>query len=132
MARNDRRSSAPAPSPEELASALSQFNQGVQETRELDRHQKAVNKADRRRKEAAARMKVVLDGEPTAADREAAESEYREAVEEWQRLMAGPGASEAPDSPAGEASEAANAESADDSTDAVDPDAGEDAPAEPS
>ena len=89
MARNDRRSSQPQPSPEELAAALSQFNKGVETSKDLDRRQRKIDKADRRRKDAAARMKTVIDGEPSAEEREAAESEYRVAVEEWQELVSG-------------------------------------------
>lgn len=70
---------------------MSQFNKGVKESRDLDRRQKAIDKADRRRMDSAARMKVVLDGEPSAAEREAAESDYREALGEWQKLVAGSG-----------------------------------------
>jgi hypothetical protein len=86
MARDRRRASAPPPSPEELAAALDQFNHGVQETREIERHRKAVDKADRRRKDAAARMKQVLGSDAGAEERAAAESDYRDAVAAWQQL----------------------------------------------
>ena len=90
MARDDRRSKKPQASPEELAAALAQFNQGVEVTKEEERHQQKVNQADRRRKQAAAEMKQVLDGDPSPAEREAAEAEYRAAVDAWQALVSGP------------------------------------------
>lgn len=68
---------------------MAQFNKGVEESKEQDRHQKRVDKADRRRKQAAAEMKQVLDADPTTEAREAAEAEYRAAVDAWQALVSG-------------------------------------------
>ncbi|GEM_PF-4746672 len=69
---------------------MAQFNKGVETSRDLDRRRKAIDKADRRRMDAAAKMKAVLDSDPSAEDRAAAEAEYREAVDAWQALMSPP------------------------------------------
>ena len=47
-------------------------------------------------------MKTVLDGEPSPEEREAAESEYRVAVEEWQQLVSGPSDTDGDDAATGE------------------------------
>ena len=75
------------PAPTELSAALAQFNQGAAATRDNDRHEKAVAKADRRRQDAAARMKTVLDADPSAEERDEAEAAYRTAVDEWKQLL---------------------------------------------
>ncbi len=87
MARQSGRPRNPEASPKELSAALALFNKGVETSRDLDRRQKAIDKADRRRKDAASKMKAVLDREPSAEERSAAEAEYREAVDAWQALV---------------------------------------------
>ncbi len=86
MARNERKAKTPTFSNEELASALSQFNQGVSDTREHERSRKAIAKAERIRNDAATEVKRLLDMDLPAQEREAAENSYREALQALQRL----------------------------------------------
>ena len=86
MARNERKAKTPTFSNEELASALSQFNQGVSDTREHERSRKAIAKAERIRNDAATEVKRLLDMDVPAQEREAAENSYREALQALKRL----------------------------------------------
>jgi len=86
MARNERKAKAPTFSNEELAAALSQFNQGVSDSREHERSRKAIAKAERTRNDAATEVKRLLDMDVPAQKREAAENSYREALQALRRL----------------------------------------------
>lgn len=86
MARSSQ-SSADKPSNADLASALAQFNQGVEASKEADRRQRTIAKAERRRKDAATAMKAALAGGSSAEERAAAEAEYRESVAAWRQLV---------------------------------------------
>ncbi|HAN07064.1 MAG TPA: hypothetical protein DCP89_01070 [Acidimicrobiaceae bacterium] len=86
MARNERKAKTRTFSNEELKAALSQFNQGVSDTREHERSRKAIVKAERIRNDAAAEVKRLLDMDVPAQEREAAENSYREALQTLQRL----------------------------------------------
>lgn len=70
----------------DLAAALAQFNDGVSETRELDKQSKAVAKAEKRRDLAAQKLKESMDNDAGATDRTSLEEEYRVAVDDWTRL----------------------------------------------
>lgn len=70
----------------DLAAALAQFNNGVSETRELDKQSKAVAKAEKRRDLAAQKLKESMDNDAGATDRTSLEEEYRVAVDDWTRL----------------------------------------------
>ena len=69
-----------------MAAALAQFNDGVSETRELDKQSKAVAKAEKRRDLAAQKLKESMDNDAGATDRTSLEEEYRVAVDDWTRL----------------------------------------------
>ena len=70
----------------DLAAALAQFNNGVSETRELDKQSKAVAKAEKRRDLAAQKLKESMDNDAGATDGTSLEEEYRVAVDDWTRL----------------------------------------------
>ncbi|MGI9624201.1 MAG: hypothetical protein ACR2PK_15305 [Acidimicrobiales bacterium] len=73
-----------------LAAALAQFNEGL-EAQAADRAaQRAIDKAERKKQQAAAHLKK-LDGDPDASaeDKATANDEYRKAVEEFNQLRSG-------------------------------------------
>lgn len=87
-----------------LATALAQFNEGLEEQRAEERAQRAIDKAERKKQQAAAALKKVqADPNASADDKAAADATYREAVEEWNRRRSGgpddADGAEAPDGP---------------------------------
>ena len=77
-----------------LADALAQFNKGVATSRQVDKEQKAVAKAERRRDAAASKLKDLMQNDATTDDKTIAEADYRDALAEWTRLT-NPDATEA-------------------------------------
>ena len=73
-----------------LSAALAQFNEGLKIQEAEAQAARAVEKAERKKQQAAADLKKV-QGDPNASadDKSAAESAYREAVDEWNRRRSG-------------------------------------------
>ena len=86
MARKDVDSSTSGKADSGLADALAQFNKGVVTSRQMDREQKAVAKAERRRDAAASKLKDLMQNDASADDKTLAEADYRDALAEWTRL----------------------------------------------
>ena len=94
MARKNVDSSTSGKTDTGLADALAQFNKGVATSRQMDREQKAVAKAERRRDAASSKLKDVMQNDATTDDKTIAEADYRDALAEWTRLT-NPDATEA-------------------------------------
>ena len=94
MARKNVDSSTSGKTDTGLADALAQFNKGVATSRQMDREQKAVAKAERRRDAAASKLKDLMQNDATTDDKTIAEADYRDALAEWIRLT-NPDATEA-------------------------------------
>ena len=94
MARKDAHSPASGKTDTGLADALAQFNKGVATSRQMDREQKAIAKAERRRDFAAKKLKDLMQNDASTDDKALAEAEYRDALAEWTRLT-NPDAAEA-------------------------------------
>ncbi len=86
MARKDVDSSTSGKADTGLADALAQFNKGVATSRQMDREQKAVAKAERRRDAAAIKLKDLMQNDASTEDKTLAEADYRDALAEWTRL----------------------------------------------
>jgi hypothetical protein len=76
-------------SAEDTATALSMFNKSITSSRDEEKQRQALGRADRRRKDAGARVKRLMAGEGSPEDRAEAEAEYSDAVAEWQRINSG-------------------------------------------
>ena len=94
MARKNVDSSTSGKTDTGLADALAQFNKGVATSRQMDREQKAVAKAERRRDAAASKLKDLMQNDASTDDKTIAEADYRDALAEWTRLT-NPDATEA-------------------------------------
>ena len=94
MARKNADSSTSGKTDGGLTDALAQFNKGVVTTRQMDREQKAVAKAERRRDAAASKLKDLMQNDASTDDKAIAEADYRDALAEWTRLT-NPDATEA-------------------------------------
>ena len=94
MARKNVDSSTSGKTDTGLADALAQFNKGVATSRQMDREQKAVAKAERRRDAAASKLKDLMQNDASTDDKTLAEADYRDALAEWTRLT-NPDATEA-------------------------------------
>lgn len=94
MARKDAHSPASGKTDAGLGDALAQFNKGVAASRQMDREQKAIAKAERRRDSAAKKLKDLMQNDASTDDKALAEAEYRDALAEWTRLT-NPDAAEA-------------------------------------
>ena len=94
MARKNVDSSTSGKTDTGLADALAQFNKGVATSRHMDREQKAVAKAERRRDAAASKLKDLMQNDGSTDDKTIAEVDYRDALAEWTRLT-NPDATEA-------------------------------------
>lgn len=110
-----------------LKTALAQFNQGLKVQQSEARAERAIGKAERAKQSAAAALKK-LDSNPETSSDERAEAEtaYRAALGEWNRLRSGEPPDEqaaSPDEP-GTNDEPSEAAIPEDTTDG-------DAPAEP-
>ena len=86
MARKNVDSSTSGKTDTGLADALAQFNKGVATSRQMDREQKAVAKAERRRDAAASKLKDLMQNDGSTDDKTIAEADYRDALAEWTRL----------------------------------------------
>ncbi len=86
MARKDAHSSTKGQVDDGLAAALAQFNKGVVATRQIDREQKALAKAERRRDAAAKKVKDLMQSDAGSEEKTVAEAEYADALAEWNRL----------------------------------------------
>ena len=86
MARKNVDSATSGKTDTGLADALAQFNKGVATSRQMDREQKAVAKAERRRDSAASKLKDLMQSDAGADDKALAEADYRNALAEWTRL----------------------------------------------
>ena len=86
MARKDVDSSTSGKADTGLADALAQFNKGVATSRQMDREQKAVAKAERQRDAAASKLKDLMQNDASAEDKTLAEADYRDGLAEWTRL----------------------------------------------
>ena len=94
MARKNADSSTGGKTDGGLTDALAQFNKGVATSRQMDREQKAVAKAERRRDAAASKLKDLMQNDGSTDDKTIAEADYRDALAEWTRLT-NPDATEA-------------------------------------
>jgi hypothetical protein len=86
MARKNADSSTGGKTDGGLTDALAQFNKGVATSRQMDREQKAVAKAERRRDSAASKLKDLMQSDAGADGKALAEADYRDALAEWTRL----------------------------------------------
>ena len=71
---------------DDIAAALTQFNNGVATSRELDKEAKASAKAEKRRDLAAQKLKELMENDANGPDRATLEEEYRTAVDDLTRL----------------------------------------------
>ena len=74
----------------ELQAALAQFNEGLKVQQAEEKAKRAIDKAERRKQQAANTLKKVQDDTNASADEKAeAEASYRSAADEYRRLKAG-------------------------------------------
>ncbi len=116
MARKDTHSPASGKTDTGLADALAQFNKGVATSRQMDREQKAIAKAERRRDSAAKKLKDLMQNDAGTDDKALAEAEYRDALAEWTRLT-NPDAAEAEEPEALETEQQNDSQTASDAED---------------
>ena len=109
----------------ELQAALAQFNQGLKVQQAEEKAKRAIDKAERRKQQAANTLKKVQDDTNASPDDKAeAEAAYRSAADEYRQLKAG----DAPPSGDEASSEDGDASAIDESGDEAE--AGEGAPEE--
>ena len=71
-------------SDEETTAALALFNKGVETSKNEERSRREVDRAERKRKDAAEKLKAILaDQDASPEVRAEAEATYREAAAEW-------------------------------------------------
>lgn len=87
MARRRNRPKKPTFTEEETNEALRQYNAAMKRAEDERRAEKAARRADTARRSAADALRTVRDDPRSSADDvEAAETRYRDAVAEWNRL----------------------------------------------
>ena len=73
-----------------LDAALAQFNEGLKTQQAEEAAQRAVDKAERKKQQAASELKKLQsDANVSAEDKAAAEEAYRAAVEDFNKLRSG-------------------------------------------
>ena len=73
-----------------LDAALAQFNEGLKVRQAEEAAQRAVDKAERKKQQAAAELKKLQsDANASAEDKAAADEAYRSAVDEFNKLRSG-------------------------------------------
>ena len=73
-----------------LQLALAQFNDGLKAQQAEERVQRAIDKADREKQQAAAELKrVQANPDASAEEKATADATYREAVDAWSKMKSG-------------------------------------------
>lgn len=113
-----------------LDAALAQFNEGLKTQQAEEAAQRAVDKAERKKQQAAAELKKLQsNADAPAEDKAAAEEAYRAAVDEFNKLRSGDAIEDDADAEAEAPADDADAEAEEHAVDAADAEAAAEEPA---